>query len=229
MIRLGETRFLRPPRQTVTGIVDAVSEAVEFLSKSRFGALIAIERHVGLSGLAETGVSLNADVSARLIESIFWPNNPLHDLGVIIKGSRILAAGVQFPLAEEGVAPAELGSRHRAGLGLSTETDAIVVIVSEETGKISIAERGVLDIDIPRDQLRKTILKRMRATAPPEPVEEPHEEPADLSPPDEAPDEAPDEPQDSTREDADRAKEGRGGADLEEPDSTSRETVATRR
>lgn len=96
---------------------------------------------------------LDAKLSSRLLQSIFWPNNPLHDLGVVLRDNRILAAGVQFPLAEEGSLPARYGSRHRAAVGLSNESDCIVVIVSEETGVVSIAIEGQLQSPIPRDRL----------------------------------------------------------------------------
>jgi diadenylate cyclase len=184
MVRLGETRLLRPARRNVVPVVEAVSEAVEFLSKSHFGALIAIERGTSLTSLAQSGVLLNARISGRLLMSIFWPNNPLHDLGVVVSGDRVLAAGVQFPLIDEDMVTADLGSRHRAGMGLSAESDCIVVIVSEETGRISIAESGRLERDIPRDALASVLLKRLRA-----PNVAPNHEPtaeeglADASPP----------------------------------------------
>lgn len=186
MIRLGYTRWLGRSRRQVSLVVDAVSEAVTFLSKSQFGALIAIERTIGLGGLAEGGVKVDAKVSARLLESIFWPNSPLHDLGVVIRGDRVLAASVQFPLAEEGSVPPELGSRHRAAAGLTLDADCLVVLVSEESGAISIAEHGVIQIDIPRDQIRQLLAERLdtlpsEAPQQPEPTPpaEPHDRPAD--------------------------------------------------
>jgi diadenylate cyclase len=150
-----------------------VSVAVSFLSKSQFGALIAIERNSRLGGLIDAGVALDALVDARLLESIFWPNSPLHDLGVVIRGDRILAASVQFPLAEEGLVSVEYGSRHRAAVGLSMESDCIVVIVSEETGGISIAEHGRLTSNIPRDDFRDVLGARLRAPVVEEPAPEP--------------------------------------------------------
>jgi diadenylate cyclase len=106
--------------------------------------LIAIEREVGLGGIAESGTRLNADLTSDLLNTIFWPNSPLHDLGVIISQGRVAYAGVQFPLAESGDLERELGSRHRAAVGMSQESDAVVLVVSEETGDVSIAERGQL-------------------------------------------------------------------------------------
>lgn len=172
MVRLGSTRLFRPSARTVLPVVDSVAEAVEFLAKNKFGALIAIERDESLGALADGGVRLNAEVSARLLQSIFWPNNPLHDLGVVISGDRVRAASVQFPLAEEGAATADLGSRHRAGLGLSVETDAVIVIVSEETGQISIAEFGRFERNIPRDQFRERLLDRLRTPVRPDEMDD---------------------------------------------------------
>jgi diadenylate cyclase len=161
MIRLGHAWSFRAVRGQMHSVVDAVSEAVIFLSKSQFGALIAIERSARLGGLIEGGIRINAEVSARLLESIFWPNNPLHDLGTIIRGNQVLAASVQFPLAEDGVLGPEFGSRHRAAAGLSLEADCLVIIVSEETGAISIAEHGRLEHDIPRDAFRAALARRL--------------------------------------------------------------------
>ncbi len=163
MIRLGRARLFRVSTSQMTQITDAVAEAVDSLSKCQFGALIAIERSVQLGGLVDDGVRLDAEVSARLLEAIFWPNNPLHDLGVVIRGNRIVAASVQFPLVEEGMVPQEFGSRHRAAVGMTVDSDCLVVVVSEETGAISIAEHGTVDPDIPRDQIRARLAERLSA------------------------------------------------------------------
>ncbi|MCI0364699.1 MAG: diadenylate cyclase CdaA [Phycisphaerales bacterium] len=170
MIRLSHARQFRGYRSHIREVIGAVSEAVEFLSKNQFGALIAIERSIKLGGLVEAGQALDARVSSRLLESIFWPNSPLHDLGVVIRDNRIVAAGVQFPLAEEGVLPARTGSRHRAAVGLTMETDCLVVIVSEETGAISIAEQGRLSYDVPRELLGDMLAERFSAPPPPPPT-----------------------------------------------------------
>ena len=163
MIRLGRARLFRVSTSQMTQITDAVAEAVDSLSKCQFGALIAIERSVQLGGLVDDGVRLDAEVSARLLEAIFWPNNPLHDLGVVIRGNRIVAASVQFPLVEEGMVPQEFGSRHRAAVGMTVDSDCLVVVVSEETGAISIAEHGTVDPNIPRDQFRARLAERLMA------------------------------------------------------------------
>ncbi|MHC5113500.1 MAG: diadenylate cyclase [Planctomycetota bacterium] len=162
LVRLGRAWSFRSSTSAMGTVIDSVSEAVVFLSKNQFGALIAIERGSRLGGLVETGAQLDARVDARLLESIFWPSNPLHDLGVVIRDDRIVAASVQFPLAEEGVLPVGVGSRHRAAAGLSLESDCLVVIVSEETGAISFAEHGRLD-EAARDEFRDTLARRLRA------------------------------------------------------------------
>jgi diadenylate cyclase len=161
MIRLGHARWFRRSQRQYEQVVEAVGDAVQFLSKSNFGALIAIERSIGLRGLTEGGVRLNADVSASLLQSIFWPNNPLHDLGVVIHGDRVIAASCQFPLAEQGLVGPDLGSRHHAAIGLTLESDALVVIVSEETGSISLADGGELERHIPRDKIHDELHRRL--------------------------------------------------------------------
>jgi diadenylate cyclase len=168
LIRLSTPRQFRASKAH-SKVVTAVAETAQFLSKNQFGAIIAIEREVQLGGLIETGQSIDAVISARLLESVFWPNSPLHDLGVVIRGERIIAAGVQFPLAEEGTLPGSVGSRHRAALGLTMESDALVVVVSEETGKISLAERGRIDFNIPRDEIAAELARRLQAPPPPAP------------------------------------------------------------
>ena len=160
-IRLGQARLFGVGRGLGSSVPETIATAVTFLSKSQFGAIIAIEREVKLGGLVERGQTLNAELSASLIESIFWPNSPLHDLGVVIRGSQIIAAGVQFPLAEEGVLPSRYGSRHRAAVGLSMDSDAVIVIVSEENGAVSLAERGQLTYDIPREEFEAVLRTRL--------------------------------------------------------------------
>jgi diadenylate cyclase len=144
LMRLGETRLFRGFGQQIDEEVEALVESATFCSRRKIGALIAIERETGLGGIAESGTRLNAELSAELLNTIFWPNSPLHDLGVVVSGGRVMYAGVQFPLAESGELEKELGSRHRAAVGMSQESDAVVLVVSEETGDVSIAERGQL-------------------------------------------------------------------------------------
>jgi diadenylate cyclase len=144
LMRLGETRLFRGFTDEITQDINQLVESAVFLSRRKIGGLIAIEREVGLGGIAENGTRINADLSADLLNTIFWPNSPLHDLGVVVSQGRIAYAGVQFPLAESGELERELGSRHRAAVGMSQESDAVVLVVSEETGDISIAESGKL-------------------------------------------------------------------------------------
>jgi diadenylate cyclase len=159
LMRLGETRLFRGFSNQINEEIEALVEASTFLSRRKIGALIAIERDVGLGGIAESGTRVNADVTAALLNTIFWPNSPLHDLGVVISQGRITYAGVQFPLAESGELERELGSRHRAAVGMSQESDAIVLVVSEETGDVSIAERGTLIRKLTPEGLRGLLVE----------------------------------------------------------------------
>lgn len=153
LIRLGQGGWLQRWIKGTSEPIEAIVAAVERLSKNRIGALIAIERSTELGAMIETGVPIDAVVSAELIENIFWPGAPLHDLGVIIHAGRIRAAGCQFPLAESADLDRSLGSRHRAAIGMSEEVDAVVVVVSEETGTISVAVHGQLRRALTRGSL----------------------------------------------------------------------------
>ncbi|MGA0287323.1 MAG: diadenylate cyclase [Phycisphaerales bacterium] len=158
MIRVGQTRFFNRQSDHARAVASAIAESVEYLAKNRFGALLVLERRTGLGGLVEGGVELDALVSARLVETIFYPNSALHDLAVVVRGDRIVAAGVQLPLPEGGVPISpQLGSRHRAAVGLTLESDALVVVVSEETGAVRVAEQGVLSEPIPPGALEARI------------------------------------------------------------------------
>jgi diadenylate cyclase len=156
LMRLGETRLFRGWSQQIDEEIDALIESAAYCSRRKIGALVAIERDTPLGSMAEEsrGTRLNAELSAALLNTIFFPNTELHDLGVIISQGRIAYAGVQFPMAEGGDLERELGARHRAAVGLSQETDAVVLVVSEETGDISIAERGRLIRKLTNEGLR---------------------------------------------------------------------------
>ena len=167
LMRLGEARLFRSYSTQLNQEIEAIVEATSFLSRRKIGALIALERDVGLGGIAESGTRLNAELTAQLIETIFWPNSPLHDLGVVVSQGRIAYAGVQFPLAESGDLEQELGSRHRAAVGLSQESDAVVVVVSEETGDVSIAERGQLIRKLNAEGLRGLLTELLGRTIEP--------------------------------------------------------------
>jgi diadenylate cyclase len=144
---------------------------MQYLAKNKVGALIAIERQVGLGGIVEAGVRVDADVSEELLNTIFWPGSALHDMGVVLRGDRLVAAGVQFPLAEGDSVRQELGSRHRAAIGLSAEVDALILVVSEETGIISVAERGQLTRNLSIEDLRKVLTKGMTQVTLAEPAD----------------------------------------------------------
>ena len=147
-------------RRRIDPVVDALEGAVEFLSRNQFGALIVIERGTSLAGLAAQGVIVDASMSAELIESIFWPSSPLHDLAVVIRGEKIAAASVQLPLADP-VAGMKLGARHRAAMGATLESDCVVVVVSEENGLIRFAERGELSQPIQFDEFAVGLRRRL--------------------------------------------------------------------
>ncbi|MGH7501149.1 MAG: diadenylate cyclase CdaA [Longimicrobiales bacterium] len=155
LARLGQSRMLRFfNRLEGREVAEELIEAVERLARGGTGAIIAIEREVGLNEYADTGTRIQAKVSADLIVSIFSPYGPMHDGALLIRGDTIIAAGVILPLTQFPVADRSLGTRHRAAIGLSEETDAIVIVVSEETSKISVAQRGLLEKGVNLDNLR---------------------------------------------------------------------------
>jgi diadenylate cyclase len=147
-------------------LVDEIAKAVSGLSKKRIGALIALEREMGLKPFAESGVAVDAVVSFELLSTIFMPQTPLHDGGVIIRGSRIESAGCIFPLSQSRQISKLLGTRHRAAVGLAEESDAVVLVVSEQTGTISIAEKGELLQDVTLETLRSRLMNLYRPERP---------------------------------------------------------------
>jgi diadenylate cyclase len=164
LIRLGETPILRRTHRGTSEVIDALVESAAYLSKASFGALIVVERENRLKGLVEGGTPIHGQVSARLLETIFFPGSALHDLAVVVRGGEVISAGVQLPLAEpEDMPDPSLGSRHRAALGLSMECDALVVVVSDETGTISLAERGRFVRGLTPDELRDALWRRLRS------------------------------------------------------------------
>ncbi|MFT3683863.1 MAG: diadenylate cyclase [Phycisphaerales bacterium] len=162
LTRLGETPLLGRKIAPATETVDAVSRAAAMLSKARFGAIMVIERNTPLRESVEGGTTLDASVSAMLLQTIFFPGTALHDLAVVISKDRVVAAGVQLPLADAADTPdPTLGARHRAAIGMSQETDALVVVVSEETGIISLAERGQLTRNLNEAELQGLLLLKL--------------------------------------------------------------------
>lgn len=158
LARMGQSRFFRIFMKIRNReIVDELVEAVEKLSQSGTGAIIALEQEVGLDEYAQTGRPVQARVSADLLATIFTPYSPLHDGAVIVSGDSIRAAGAILPLTQTPLSDRSLGTRHRAAIGLSEESDAVVIVVSEETSRISIARAGRLDVGVSPDELREAL------------------------------------------------------------------------
>lgn len=146
--------------KTKEDIYKVVIAATE-LSKTKTGALIVMERDIKIQDIISTGIPMWADVSPQLLVNIFEPNTPLHDGAVIISGNKIAAAACVLPLADDKDISKDLGTRHRAALGISKESDSIVVVVSEETGKISVAKDGTLIADVREDVLKKILISNI--------------------------------------------------------------------
>jgi len=144
LLRIGRTSIFGAFLSKESPTIGEICRAVRKLSRDKIGALIAVEREIGLGAFVEGGVHLDAEVRNELIDTIFWPGTALHDGAVIIQNDRIAAAACLFPLTDNPDVSKRLGTRHRAAIGLSEETDAVVVVVSEETGGISLASRGAL-------------------------------------------------------------------------------------
>lgn len=143
-------------------LVYEIINAVEYLKKNRIGALIVLERDYSLAQYIEPANKLYADISSELLISIFFPNNPLHDGGVIIQGDKITCAGSVFPTSLNPSISKRLGTRHRAALGISESSDAIAVVVSEETGRISIAVGGTLNYNLSLDDAKILLLEELQ-------------------------------------------------------------------
>ena len=140
-------------------ILNEIAKAATILSKKRIGALIAAEREIGLRRYVESGVSIDSSVTSELINTIFSPNTPLHDGGIIVSEQRVEAAACLFPLTQNPNVSKTMGTRHRAALGLSEETDAVIIVVSEETGHIGMAVGGKITEDIDPKNLVKILEK----------------------------------------------------------------------
>lgn len=144
-------------KEDIYKIVIAATE----LSKTKTGALIVIERDIKIQDIIATGIPMNAEVSPQLLVNIFVPKTPLHDGAAVISGNKIAAAACVLPLADDKDIAKELGTRHRAAIGISRESDSIVVVVSEETGKISVAKDGTLIADVREDVLKKILISNV--------------------------------------------------------------------
>jgi diadenylate cyclase len=156
MMRIGQSHLWLTTSQQLSKTAEEITSAVADLSANRIGAIIVIERRVALGEFIETGIRIDARVTSELLKSIFYPGTALHDMAVIIRGDRILAARVQLPLAEaSSMSGIGLGSRHRAAIGISMGSDATCLVVSEETGIISLVENGKLTRNMDEDRLKK--------------------------------------------------------------------------
>jgi len=149
------TRFFR--RMEVSEVAEEVADAVERLSRSGIGCIIALEREIALGDYVQSGKEMQANVSADLLATIFTPYSPLHDGAVIVRGDMIVGAGCILPLSQAALIDRSLGTRHRAALGLSEDTDALVVVVSEETAAISVASNGRLARDVTPARVRELV------------------------------------------------------------------------
>jgi diadenylate cyclase len=146
LAKLGQQHFFAVflKEEEIQAIIDEVVNAVDIFSRRKIGAIIAFERAIRLKTYAESGIILDSKISSEIIQSIFIPNSPIHDGGIVIQGDRIISAVCLFPLTENPNIDKTIGTRHRAAVGLSEQTDAVVIVVSEETGNISLAINGRL-------------------------------------------------------------------------------------
>ena len=161
----GSMRFQHVRHDVLVKVIDEIAWAAKVLSQTRTGALVAVERETGLEEYAENGVEINAEVSGRLLLSLFQKASPLHDGAVILRGNKVVAASCYLPLSEAKVLTesAHTGTRHRAALGVSEQSDAVIVVVSEETGGISIARDGQFSPHETEESLKRHLLERLQA------------------------------------------------------------------
>ncbi|MFA5863469.1 MAG: diadenylate cyclase CdaA [Phycisphaerae bacterium] len=159
LMRIGEARWLRRLISDSETTIAAIISAVKYLSAHKIGTLIAIERQVNLGTIVDSGVRMDAAITPELIKTIFWPGSALHDLGMVIQEGQISASGCQFPLTESGDLDPSLGSRHRSAVGLTEDCDAVVIVISEETGIISIALEGKIHRGFTPESLEQELRK----------------------------------------------------------------------
>jgi len=163
LLRLGRNPMLGRFVARDSRLVDEVVKAATTLAKDRIGALIVFEGQVALNSYVASGVPINADVKAELLDTIFWPGSALHDGAVILREERIVAGACLLPLTESPDVGTSLGTRHRAAIGITEESDAVCVVVSEETGTISVTRAGVLTRDFDEDRLRAELRESYRS------------------------------------------------------------------
>ncbi len=157
LIRLGQNPLVGTFLKSDARVVEEVVKAVTRMAKDRVGALIALQREVELGAYAEGRAAIDAEVSAEMLETIFWPGSSLHDGAVVIRKDRIASAGCLFPLSDNPDLSSRLGTRHRAALGVSEQSDAIVVVVSEERGEVSVAMGGRLEQNVAPEALEEIL------------------------------------------------------------------------
>ena len=143
-------------------VVYEIMNSIDYLRKTKIGGLMVIEREISLNDYIQKSKNLSAEISSELLISIFFPRNPLHDGGVIIQGNKITCAGAVFPISLNGKINKKLGTRHRAALGISEESDCIAIVVSEETGKISMAINGILNYNLSLDDARMLLIDELK-------------------------------------------------------------------
>jgi len=151
--------------ETLKRMIQEVGKSITYMAKRRIGALIVIERETGLNDYVETGIAINGRVSSELLINIFIPNTPLHDGAVIIRKDTVLAAGCYLPLSENPSISKELGTRHRAAIGMSEVSDGLSIVVSEETGQVSFAVNGVVTRNLTEEQLAELMLEQLSPPA----------------------------------------------------------------
>ena len=166
-------KIFTPNPENIDHMVEEIAEAATYLSAHKIGALVVLEQSTKLGEIVSSGTKLSADISSALLINIFIPNTPLHDGAVVISEGRVSAASCLLPLTQNDSLSRELGTRHRAALGMSEISDAIVIVVSEETGTISVAKDGNMVRNLTADTLRRTLYKNL---VEPEPITNPVEE-----------------------------------------------------
>ena len=159
--RLGQGRFLGLDQyldvEEANSLTNEIDKAVFNMADKKIGALLVIEKNVGINEIIDTGIKIEGLITTEFLMNVFIPNTPLHDGAAVIRGKRLVAAGCYLPLTENRSLSSELGTRHRAGIGLSEQCDAVIIIVSEETGVVSVAENGRIERYMTHDSLRQRI------------------------------------------------------------------------
>jgi diadenylate cyclase len=153
--RIGSREWFRPAARPATTHLEAVMGSLELLSGRRQGALLVFPRRVGVKNIVQTGTALDAELSTNLVTTVFFSGTPLHDGALIIEGDRVTAAGCFLPLSDREDVLSQFGARHRAALGLAEESDAVVVVVSEENGAVSLAHDGAIRYNLPLPEVQQ--------------------------------------------------------------------------